>query len=529
MKTAVLAALIAFPSLAAQNVSVTVRSHLDDVDLKALAEQVNDIAARTLRDNAEVSVDGEVVRVAHGLLVTLELRENGKLGATASAQGSTPEEMLDAAASAAVDLFRAWKETSALSMNPTPVPEPPAPSAALQPGVVRLDLDADLLVAFDEARSAEARGTERPEEAAAAWRVVAESIGPNPFREAAAARAKDWQSWAENKRVFEEQRSKDSARMRKVLPLAAVTDDTKVELLVRYTRAYGIDKAAVLVAFLPVSLRGPADLAIGCEAKQAASCIELARASSDPARAVDYFGRACNAGDAASCAEAGDRWLARETRDVAKAISALEAGCAGGSARACTRLARVYEEGDGTDVNPARATEMRDRACTAGDGASCRKLACDAADTRAANELWTKGCNDGDSLSCTLASVSAPRPQPAPAPVVTRAEVKSSRRPGAGTALLGVAIVAGTGAVFLALADNGDHVNHRLWGSHDLTIAARDSGSSPRRILPIALGATAAAAAVAGVALLVWQPDPGAGKVTVGVTPTGVMLSGPLP
>src|SRR5207244_1462668 len=84
------------------------------------------------------------------------------------------------------------------------------------------------------------------------------------------------------------------------------------------------------------------------------------------AQAVEYFGRACHAGDSASCAEAGERWLRKETRDVSRAIPALETGCAGSSARACTRLARVYEEGDGTDVALALAAEMRDRTCTAG-------------------------------------------------------------------------------------------------------------------------------------------------------------------
>src|SRR5207237_5367061 len=135
-------------------------------------------------------------------------------------------------------------------------------------------------VAFDEARSADARGKEKPDEAATAWRAVAESIGPNPFRDAALARAKEWQGWAENKRAFEDQRSRDTARMRKVLPLAAVTDETKVELMVRYTRAYGIDRAGLLISFLPVPLRLHGDLAIGCEARQARKCVELASASS---------------------------------------------------------------------------------------------------------------------------------------------------------------------------------------------------------------------------------------------------------
>jgi TPR repeat protein len=525
MKTAVLAALIAFPVLADPDVSI--RSRAPDIDVNELADKVGEIAARTLRETSDIDVTGEVVRVQEGFRVTLELRENGKLGATASAAASTPEEVIDASASAAVDLFRAWKETSALSMNPSPVPEPPGPSAALQPGIVKLDLDADLMVAFDEARTADAQGTDKPEDAAAAWRAVAESIGPNPFREAAAERAKAWQTWAENKRAFEEQRSKDTSRMRKVLPLEAVTDETKIELLVRYTRAYGVDRAGALISFMPSPLRLRGNLAVGCEAQQARKCVELASMSTDPARAADYLGQACNAGDANACADAGERWLSEDTRDVSKALSALESGCAGGSARACTRLARVYEEGDGTDVDLARASEIRDRACSAGDGLSCRKLACNAADAQAANELWSKGCKDGDSVSCTLAN--ATKPQPAPVPV--QPETKPVRRPGAGSALLGFAVVAGTGAAFLALTEQGDNNERAYWRPHALTMAGggtRSAASSPR-ILPIALGATAAVAAVAGVTLLVWQPDPGPGKVAVGVTPTGLMLSGNLP
>ena len=171
---------------------------------------------------------------------------------------------------------------------------------------------------------------------------------------------------------------------------------------------------------------------------------------------------------------------------------------------------------------------MRDRACSAGDGMSCRKLACNAADTQAANELWNKGCKDGDSVSCTLANATKPQPAAVPA----QPETKRSRRPGVGSALLGFAVVAGTGAVFLALADEGDNGDRGYWRPHALTMAG--AGTSTRstpspRILPIALGATAAVAAVAGVTLLGWQPDPGPGKVAVGVTPTGLTLSGNLP
>ena len=128
MKTAILAALIASPVLAAQPLSIEVRTRVDDIDARDLAERISDVASRTIPDaSGEVEVKGDVLRIEQGYLVTLELRDEGKLGATASARASTPEELIDAAASASVDLFRAWKEASALSI---PLDRPWAPKGA---------------------------------------------------------------------------------------------------------------------------------------------------------------------------------------------------------------------------------------------------------------------------------------------------------------------------------------------------------------------------------------------------------------
>ena len=139
MKTSVgmliYAVLVALPSAAGQSVSVAeLRSRLSPAETGlagggALAEQVRDVARRTLPDarvlepgetGAALAVTGDLLRIEQGFLVTLELRDaqSGKLGATASSLASTPEELFEAAASAAVDLFRAWKETSALAMTP---------------------------------------------------------------------------------------------------------------------------------------------------------------------------------------------------------------------------------------------------------------------------------------------------------------------------------------------------------------------------------------------------------------------------
>src|SRR5258708_10854895 len=460
-------------------------------DVADLAERVRDVAKRQLPearvladdqriDGADLVVSGEVLRIGEGLRASLEQRETeaaGLVGA-ASAAASPPEELGDAVASAAVDLFRGRKAAAAVSFAPPVVPEAPAPSTGSAAG---LDADAGVLLAWDEARSAEARGKDRPEEVAAAWRAVAELDGENPLRETAAARAKLWHDYAPSKRTSEAHLARDTGRLRTVLPLASVTEPTRIELLVRYTRAYGAERALPLVALLPVEARERARQAVGCEAKEANKCVALARAADaakDAKLAVEYLDRACAADAAGACAEAGDRWLRAETRDVARALPALQRGCGGGNASACSRLARVYEEGDGIVANAALAAEMRDKACTAGDGKSCRKLACaaDEADKAGAAALWQKGCSGGDALSCTIAQLSKRDEKPATtashaastasaaesvpkapaAPAAAVAETSARRKRGGAYALIGIGTVVAASALFIA-AQEGHH------------------------------------------------------------------------
>src|SRR5207237_2908639 len=158
----------------------------------------------------------------------------------------------------------------------------------------------------------------------------------------------------------------DTTRLRKVLPLPSVTDAAKLDLLVRYATAYGFDKVSSLVALLPTAeLRERAELSLDCEVKEARACVQLARAADqgkDAKTALEFLDRACGAGDAESCSEAGDRWLQAETRDPPRAIAALQRGCDVANAVACVRLARVYEEGDGAAPSTTTAAALRDKA-----------------------------------------------------------------------------------------------------------------------------------------------------------------------
>jgi TPR repeat protein len=455
-------------------------------------------------------------------------------------------------------------------LGSVPLPAVPAPSPALaEGGVLHLDIDSDVLVAYDAAKSLDARGRDRPDETAAAWRAVADAGGAaNPLRDMAAARARQWQDYADGTRAFEAQLARDTDRLRKVLPLGSVTDSTKQELLVRYAAAYGEDRAAPLVDLLPSpALRERARLAVGCEGRTAASCVALARGaddSHDAKGALGYLARACELDDAGACAEAGERWLQAPVRDVSRAVVALQRGCAVGGATACARLARLYEDGDGTPANPALATAMRDKACAAGDGNSCRRLACavdanaSAGEQARANELWQKGCANGDAASCAVANaarngdgsfvakqveqaaaagtanaaVQTPNGEPAsvtsaPAPVASlsssaQARATFDRMSRTGFMLIGIGAVAMGGAAFMAVQDDspgGFHGPRGLYGEDRYSHAG----------FAVVLGALGLMSAGTGVAVLLSRPDPSGSQVGIGVAPGRLMLSGKTP
>jgi hypothetical protein len=405
----------------------------------------------------------------------------------------------------------------------------------------------------------------------------------------AAARARQWQDYADGTRAFEAQLARDTDRLRKVLPLGSVIDATKVDLLVRYAGAYGADRASAVIELLPApAVRDRARLAVGCETKSASSCVALGRAAdeaNDAQGALGYFGRACDLDDARACAEAGERWLQPAARDASRAIVALQRGCAldatayrpspvggqspppsGLGATPCARLARVYEEGDGTPANPALAIEMRDKACAAGDGNSCRRLAC-TVDTNAsageqarANELWQRGCANGDAASCAVANATRDDGSPAvsqqvgaaltagvanaaqagsttaqpassessvpaaasagPSYLSAQARAAYDRQSRTGFLLLSVGAVAMGGAAFMAVQDGlpGNYHGSRFFGRHE------DNTS-----FAVVLGALGLVSAGTGVAVLLSRPDPNGPQVGLGVGAGRLMLSGKLP
>jgi hypothetical protein len=217
----------------------------------------------------------------------------------------------------------------------------------------------------------------------------------------------------------------------------------------------------------------------------------------------------------------------------------LQRGCAAFNGLACARLARGYEEGDGTAANTLLAGEMRDKACAAGDGRSCRQRACTADTDNRALELWQMGCSRGDAPSCALAQLAAPRPStPAPEPektaakpaaappaVTAQAEVSKARQR-LGVTLVAVGVLAAASAAFIAAADGHEgFLSHRFERFYSLHREAERS----RKGLMYAMGAAALLSGGVGVAILLTRPEPAAPQVSVGIAPGALLLSGTFP
>jgi hypothetical protein len=545
--------------LPSQELFVLAETCVDDCDLAAARDQGADLVA-----------SGELTSGNPGFRVSLLLRQvrSGQVVARSSAAASQLEGLNEAVSSAAVDLFRGQKSASAaaiVTVDALALPELPELPAVQEGGAVNLSVDANVLVAYDRARNIELRGKEKPDDAAYAWEAVASADGENPYRALAADRAKSWRAYADNKHAFESQLARDTARLRKVLPLSSVTDAVKLELLTRYSRAYGATKATVMLPYVPLgALRDRAVLVMGCETNDAGKCLSLARFAADAKdtkAAADYLDRACVAGAFAACTDAAASFPA----DPVRATTALDKGCSGGDARSCAQLAKAYETGSAGKIDAALAANIREKACSAGDGKSCRRLAAaldsgdDAADQKRAAELWRKGCIGGDATSCSLARMNVPqqptqsvqraavgeatfgvRPAstvapattaPAPAPSTpapkplqlqpSSTEINHTQR-AAGGVLIGVGVVA-AGGMFFALANN-DNRNSGFSGRNRLSQDPQHVNAAPF------LGAVALLSTVTGIGLvLASQHDEKPDGVKIGVSPVGLTLAGKLP
>src|SRR2546428_818239 len=316
------AAGIALGAAGAQGVEtiavLELRSRANPVVAAELSDRVREAVRRALpqarvvdsEENADFVIGGRISRGGLGYRAWLELRDrSGDVLQRASATASSRSELAEAIDGAAVDLVRSRQEAGG-PITIAPLPAVPAPAEPPE-DALNLEADAGVLVAWDRARRIQAHGKGSPEDAAAAWRRVAQMRGQNPFREIALTRASQWEAYAAGRRALDAQLASDTARLRRVLPLASVTDSAKIDLLVRFAAAHGFDKVSPLVALLPsAELHARAELSLDCEVKEAHACVQLASAADeakDPKAALDYLDRGCAGGAPGGRGHDGDR------------------------------------------------------------------------------------------------------------------------------------------------------------------------------------------------------------------------------
>lgn len=122
----------------------------------------------------------------------------------------------------------------------------------------------------------------------------------------------------------------------------------------------------------------------------------------------------CEAGEALACRQAGEnarQGAGGRPSSATRSAEFFRRGCDLHDHASCAALADQLESGWGVARDEAAASALRERICSQGHAASCRKLASTLAFTAPSPEsreralsLLQKPCEDGDPQSCSLAS-----------------------------------------------------------------------------------------------------------------------------
>jgi TPR repeat protein len=187
--------------------------------------------------------------------------------------------------------------------------------------------------------------------------------------------------------------------------------------------ATACDSAGTLRKQGPPELRNESDAVglfeRGCAAKITHACVELGflyrtgrGVAGDYEAAKKAYKTACDLEDGDGCSGLGD--LARDRAgDHRAAAEQYAAGCDYGSGLACAALGDLYKVGRGVSLDPEKALEYYERACSkdgsAGCAAAARMLDLSSADApkieafeQKVLKLSTPRCDAGDAYHCSL-------------------------------------------------------------------------------------------------------------------------------
>ncbi|MFN7131209.1 MAG: hypothetical protein ACK4N5_03950 [Myxococcales bacterium] len=235
------------------SVQVDVARRLGEDSCSADVECLKEISGAM---GAPWMVSGSIARLGSSFSVSAQLFDQRRAVVTRRAQqnASAADEsaFLELARLAAAELFpdaRPQPQAGTVSLGgAVSLSSVPAlPENLRTGGAIDVDVDADVLVAYDAALQADARGADRPDAAAEAWAKVASFTRKNPYRDDAAVRAKHWREFGQRQRELAQQREADRQQLKKILPLSAVGVDRKEQLIAQYAKLYGGEAVVELI------------------------------------------------------------------------------------------------------------------------------------------------------------------------------------------------------------------------------------------------------------------------------------------
>jgi len=165
----------------------------------------------------------------------------------------------------------------------------------------------------------------------------------------------------------------------------------------------------------------------GCDLGDRESCSLMGHAladdtqrSPDPARALRFFARACEAKDADGCRRMAEHH--REAGRQPESFAFSKRACAAGALEGCFEEGRGYLTGEGTERKPELAAASFRKACDGGVRLACGVLGgmhlhgdLGVVDTVRGVQLLEKSCSDGEAWSCDeLRSYRSPESQRLP-------------------------------------------------------------------------------------------------------------------
>jgi TPR repeat protein len=130
----------------------------------------------------------------------------------------------------------------------------------------------------------------------------------------------------------------------------------------------------------------------------------------DETRAVAFYQRACDGGDARGCNNLGVMYMDGRgvAKDEVRAVTLFQGACDHDEAAGCSALGVAYMDGRGVKKDEARAVTLYQQGCDGGNADGCTGLGMMYADGRGvakdeahAVTLYQKGCDGGEAAGCS--------------------------------------------------------------------------------------------------------------------------------